>query len=43
MTVRLFAGWDFAKEDVHRADFARHGYGHQPCREKGKALWKSTS
>jgi hypothetical protein len=28
MTVRLFAGWDFVEADVHRADFARHGYSH---------------
>ncbi len=26
MTVRLFAGWEFDEADVHRADFARHGY-----------------
>ncbi|MCB1009764.1 MAG: DUF3604 domain-containing protein [Acidobacteria bacterium] len=26
MTVRLFAGWDFAPEDVERADFAADGY-----------------
>ncbi|MHC4369286.1 MAG: DUF3604 domain-containing protein [Planctomycetota bacterium] len=28
MIVRVFAGWDFAAEDVHLADFARHGYAH---------------
>jgi len=26
MTVRLFAGWDFAPADVERADFAADGY-----------------
>ena len=26
MTVRLFAGWEFDEADVHRADYARHGY-----------------
>lgn len=26
MTVRLFAGWNFAPEDVHRPDFAAEGY-----------------
>ncbi len=26
MTVRLFAGWDFAAADVQRPDFARTGY-----------------
>ena len=26
MTVRVFAGWDFAPADVHRADFAADGY-----------------
>lgn len=26
MTVRVFAGWDFAAEEVHRPDFAAEGY-----------------
>ena len=26
LTVRLFAGWDFEEDDVHRPDFARTGY-----------------
>jgi len=26
MTVRLFAGWDFTADEVHRPDFARTGY-----------------
>ena len=26
MTVRVFAGWDFAPEEVHRPDFAAEGY-----------------
>lgn len=26
MLVRVFAGWDFTPEDLHRADFAEHGY-----------------
>ena len=26
LTVRLFAGWDFEEDDVHRPDFAREGY-----------------
>ena len=26
MTVRVFAGWDFAEDDVQRPDFARTGY-----------------
>ncbi|WP_455366077.1 DUF3604 domain-containing protein [Kaarinaea lacus] len=26
MTVRVFAGWDFNKEDVQRPDFAKTGY-----------------
>ncbi|HKP30050.1 MAG TPA: DUF3604 domain-containing protein, partial [Gemmatimonadales bacterium] len=26
MMVRLFAGWDFTKEEVERADFAAEGY-----------------
>ena len=26
MTVRLFAGWDFAAEEIMRADFAAEGY-----------------
>ena len=26
MTVRLFAGWDYAKDDVMRPDFAARGY-----------------
>jgi hypothetical protein len=26
MTVRVFAGWDFAAADVHRPDFAKIGY-----------------
>jgi hypothetical protein len=28
MTVRVFAGWDFVEDDIHRADFAEHGYSH---------------
>jgi hypothetical protein len=28
MTVRLFAGWEFTESDVHRPDFAEHGYRH---------------
>jgi hypothetical protein len=28
MTVRLFAGWDFVEDDVHRSDFVRHGYSY---------------
>lgn len=24
--VRVFAGWDFAEDDLNRSDFARHGY-----------------
>jgi hypothetical protein len=28
MMVRVFAGWDFQADDVHLADFARHGYSH---------------
>lgn len=28
MTVRLFAGWDFTKNDLNRFDFARYGYNH---------------
>ena len=26
--VRVFAGWDFEPDDIHRADFAEHGYSH---------------
>ncbi len=26
ITVRVFAGWDFAADDIHRPDFAHHGY-----------------
>jgi hypothetical protein len=26
MTVRLFAGWDFAPEEINRSDFAAEGY-----------------
>jgi hypothetical protein len=26
LKVRVFAGWDFEAGDVHRPDFARHGY-----------------
>jgi len=26
LTVRVFAGWDFEKDEVHRPDFAREGY-----------------
>jgi hypothetical protein len=26
--VRVFAGFDFKETDVHRSDFARHGYAH---------------
>jgi len=28
MTVRVFAGWDFKPDDIHKADFARHGYAN---------------
>ena len=28
MLVRVFAGWDFKKQDVQRPDFARIGYQH---------------
>ncbi len=28
MLVRVFAGWDFTPEDLHRADFAEHGYSN---------------
>jgi hypothetical protein len=28
ITVRVFAGWDFEQDDVHRSDFAEHGYNH---------------
>ena len=28
MSVRVFAGWDFADDDVYRADFARYGYAN---------------
>jgi hypothetical protein len=28
MTVRVFAGWDFTSEDVHKANFAEHGYAN---------------
>jgi hypothetical protein len=26
--VRVFSGWQFKKEDLHRFDFARYGYDH---------------
>ena len=26
LTVRVFAGWDFEEDEVHRSDFAREGY-----------------
>lgn len=26
MLVRVFGGWDFTPEDLHRTDFAEHGY-----------------
>jgi hypothetical protein len=26
--VRVFGGWDFVADDVHRPDFARHGYAN---------------
>jgi hypothetical protein len=26
ITVRVFGGWDFVETDVHRANFAEHGY-----------------
>ncbi len=28
MLVRVFAGWDFTPEDIHRSDFAEHGYAN---------------
>jgi hypothetical protein len=28
LKVRVFAGWDFTKEDLNRHDFARYGYDH---------------
>ena len=28
MKVRVFAGWDFVKNDINRADFANNGYKH---------------
>ena len=28
MTVRVFCGYDFEDSDIHRADFARHGYAN---------------
>ena len=28
MTVRVFAGWEFAEDDIHRPDFAHVGYTH---------------
>ena len=28
ITVRVFAGWDFVETDIHRANFAAHGYKH---------------
>lgn len=28
LSVRVFAGWDFDPDDVHRPDFARNGYRH---------------
>jgi hypothetical protein len=26
--VRVFGGWDFVADDVHRSDFAKHGYAN---------------
>lgn len=44
MTVRVFAGWDFSKDDVQRPDFAKIGYlrgvpmgGDLTSAPKGKA------
>ena len=28
IVLRLFAGWDFTADDIHRPDFAAHGYRH---------------
>jgi len=28
ITVRVFGGWDFVEKDVHRANFAEHGYAN---------------
>jgi hypothetical protein len=28
MLVRVFGGWNFTPEDLHRADFAEHGYSN---------------
>ena len=28
MRVRVFAGFDYVEEDLHRSDFARHGYAN---------------
>lgn len=28
MKVRVFAGWDYQKEDMNRSDFAEYGYDH---------------
>lgn len=28
MIVRVFAGWDFELDDIHRSDFAEHGYAN---------------
>jgi len=28
MLVRVFAGWDFTPEDLHKADFAEYGYSN---------------
>jgi hypothetical protein len=28
MLVRVYGGWDFVPQDIHRADFAEHGYAH---------------
>ncbi len=28
ISVRVFGGWDFVETDVHRADFAEHGYAN---------------
>ena len=28
MTVRVFAGWNFSSEDLHRSDFVERGYKH---------------
>jgi hypothetical protein len=28
LKVRVFSGWDFKADDIHRNDFARYGYDH---------------